>query len=100
MTQKGPASGSEGFTTMKFRIDGISKGMAMGGDSFNRSKKVPLSLLPGKGPYPQAGEQWIISKTINGVWSFTHIINAPAPPAITGSRSGGEALTNLLTQLA
>ena len=92
---------SNGFDVMTFKIEQIENGFAYGTNNMGQHRHIPLSWLPAKGAYPQIGEQWLITKS-NGYtpWRFESIINAPPPPVITGSRSSGAALTNLLAALS
>ena len=90
---------ANGFAHMKITIQEVTNGFAYGVDNFNRPIRVSNTLLPSKGPVPMAGETWLISKTINGVWSFVNILNNPPPPVITGALDDGTALRCLLSYL-
>jgi hypothetical protein len=93
---------SIGLMSQTFFVEEVTttQQIALGTNQLGQKARVPIGPMPAKGPAPMSGETWLISKNLNGVWIFAAILNNPGPPVITGSRSGGEALTSLLTQLA
>ena len=97
--QTSNAQTANGFATMKITIQEITNGFAYGTDNFNRPIRVSATLLTSKGPVPKAGEEWLISKSITGVWSLSHILTNPSPPVITGALDDGTALRCLLSYL-
>jgi hypothetical protein len=97
--QTSNAQTANGFTTMKITIQEITNGFAYGTDNFNRPIRVSASLLASKGPAPSPGETWLISKSLTGVWTLSHILNNPPPPVITGALDDGTALRCLLSYL-
>ena len=84
---------------MTFTIEEVTNGTAFGHDDFNRLVKVPVGTIASKGPIPMPGETWIISKTVQGFWTFVSIVNNPPPPVITGAHDDGTALACLLSYL-
>lgn len=84
---------------MVFTIEEVTNGIAYGHDNFNRLVQVQVGTIATKGPQPLPGEEWIISKTISGVWSFVSILHNPPPPVITGAQDDGTALRCLLSYL-
>lgn len=60
-------------------------------------RQVPMAVLRTKGAKPLVGERWVIDKSL-GQWTFAAVLEA-TPLVLTGSRSGGGALVNLLAAL-
>jgi hypothetical protein len=85
---------------MTAKIRSINQNIALVIDQFGKQREIRVDILPGKGPIPSPGETWYITKNL-GFWAFTAITQAPAPPVVTGSRTGVNPLTlSLLNALA
>ena len=89
---------NRGPSSMRFDIISVENGQAYGRDQHGKLSKIPLTILPAKSPYPKAGEQWLVNRE-SGIWTFSHILNAPPPPTVTGHESDSSAYTNLLEAL-
>lgn len=73
-------------------------GLAEVTNHIGKQRRIKIGFLRAKGALPRVGERWVIDKSM-GYWTFAAVIEAD-PPVITGDRSDGTALANLLTALA
>jgi hypothetical protein len=94
MVAKKPLSRGAGPDLKRVVIDEIisEKGLAVCRDRNGDQIQVPTTLRWGKGGWPQAGEEWIISREF-GTWSLMAISGQPSPVVITAPRDGADELT-------
>ncbi len=88
---------SNGLPWEVVTIVGIDGEMAEVENHIGKTRRIPVAANRAKGAYPAEGERWVIDKQL-GDWTFAAVLYR-VPVTVTGDRSDGTALVNLLAAL-
>ncbi len=92
-----PRSMGHPWETVIVRGIDATSGLAEVENHIGKIRRIPMGVQRSKGAAPVVGERWVIDKSL-GDWTFFAVLSA-TPRAVTGDRSTGTALTNLLIAL-
>lgn len=91
-------TGKSGMTWLVVTVEEIDGNDAHCVDQHGIARMFDTRVMRANGAKPRVGEKWVADRSILGNWTLAAVLQ-PKPTKITGSRSTGAALANLLTAL-